>query len=429
MRYHQNKRIFSLIIFLCILLTGYAQTTAIKNDSARVARFYKTIDQSLFWFSNQKNIQKGAEWLKVIESREVRLLGFSADQALIDQLQVSVNGVENLSNPSKEKADQQITSLALRLLKFLHEGEPLFEYDAFNVNRDSLYISQLIGSQRKGSVESMISTLDCKDNDYLVLKKYLRDSITDKTSVMARKIWLSMNYRRYLSANDYKEMIIVNIPDARAVYYRNKLPTVKMRVVPGKKDDPTPALASYITSIIIFPPWKVPRSIAVNEILPKVQENLNYLEENNFVVVDAKENQVSPKELKWEEYDKDNFPYFFQQLPGPDNSLGVIKFNLKNPLNIYLHATSWQGAFDQKSRFLSHGCVRLERPFELANAILRGEIEREELAKVRDSIATREYPIKRKVPTYLVYMPAVVKGKKVVLLNDIYGLINGNTDK
>lgn len=423
MRYPQHKRIFFLFILLCAILTGYAQKTAINNDSARVARFYKTIDHELYWFANQKNIQKGAQWLKVIESREVRNLGFLADQALIDQLQSSVNEAANLSNPLKEKADKQITSLVLRFLKFMHEGEPLFEYDAFQMNRDSLYISQLIGSQRKGSVETLIPILDCKDNDYLVLKKFLRDSISDKTSVMAKKIWVSMNYRRYLSANNDKEMILVNIPDAHAVYYRNKLPSVKMKVVPGKKDDPTPAMASYVTSIIIFPPWRVPQSIAVNEILPKVQENLNYLQENNFVVVDAKENPMDPGEMKWEEYDKDNFPYFFQQLPGPDNSLGVIKFNLKNPLNIYLHATSWQGAFDQKSRFLSHGCVRLERPFELANAILRGEIEREELAKVKDSIQTREYLIKRKVPTYLVYMPAVVKGKKVVLLNDIYGLV------
>jgi murein L,D-transpeptidase YcbB/YkuD len=92
-------------------------------------------------------------------------------------------------------------------------------------------------------------------------------------------------------------------------------------------------------------------------------------------------------------------------------------------LGIYLHATDWQGAFDQKTRFLSHGCVRLEKPFQLANAILRGEITREELAKVKDNIETREYEIKRKIPTFLVYMPAVVDGNKVTFLDDVYGLI------
>ncbi|MGE5393486.1 MAG: L,D-transpeptidase family protein [Candidatus Saccharibacteria bacterium] len=423
MNYLQYKRIFIIFLLACICLSGHSQKLEAKKDSARLERFYKTINQPLFWFSNEKNIQKAGQWLKVLESREVRNLGFNTDPTVTGQLLSTITNSKSLNSQTKEKADKDISALVLRFLKYLHEGEPLFQYDAFNVNRDSLYVNQLIESQRKGSVETMVSTLDCKDFDYLALKKYLKDSVSDKASIMAKKIWLSMNYRRYLAANNDKEMIIVNIPDAHAVYYRNKLPTVKMKVVPGKKDDPTPAMASYITSIITFPPWKVPQSIAVDEILPKVQQDPGYLEKNNFVVVDAKGNEVDPKELKWEGYDKDNFPYYFQQLPGPDNSLGVIKFNLKNPLNIYLHATSWQGAFEQKSRFLSHGCVRLERPFDLANAILRGQIEREELAKVRDSIQTREYQIKRKIPTYLIYMPAIVKGKKVVLLNDIYGLV------
>lgn len=423
MKHLLYKSIFAFFLLVCVFLTAYAQKSEAKKDSARLARFYETIHQPLFWFSSEKNIKKGAEWLEVIESREVRNLGFNADQTKTDQLQASINNIKNLSNQSKAIADKELSALVLRFLKFLHEGEPPFEYDAFRINRDSMYISQLIESQQRGSLETMVSTLDSKDSEYLALKKYLRDSVSDKTSVMAKKIWLSMNYRRYLSSNDYKEMIIVNIPEAHAIYYRDRLPSVDMRVVPGTKDDPTPVIASYVTSIITFPPWKVPQSIAVDEILPKVQEDTKYLKENHFVVVDSKEKEVDSKDLKWEEYNKDNFPYFFRQLPGPDNSLGVIKFNLKNPLNIYLHATSWHGAFQQESRFLSHGCVRLEKPFDLANAILRGEIDREELAKVRDNIETKEYSIKRKVPTFLIYMPAIVKDNKVTLLNDVYGLI------
>lgn len=420
---HFYRHIFAFLLIIGLSVPGYSERSTEKKDSVRLARFYKTIHQPMFWFNNEKNIQKAADWLKVIESRETRYLGFQVNQTEIDQLQNSLKATRKPGDGSKEKTDKQLTSLVLRFLKFLHEGEVPFEYDAFNINRDSLYISQLIESRKRGSLETMVSTLDCKDRDYLVLKKYLRDSIADKNSVMAKKVWLSMNYRRYLAAGNYKEMILVNIPDAHAVYYSDKLPSVKMKVVPGTKDDPTPVMASYVTSIITFPPWKVPKSIGVDEILPKVQEDPKYLEENNFIVVDDKENELDSKDLKWEEYDKDNFPYFFRQLPGPDNSLGVIKFNLKNPLNIYLHATSWHDAFQQESRFLSHGCVRLEKPFDLANAILRGEIEREELAKVRDNIETKEYPIKRKVPTFLIYMPAVVNGSKVTLLNDVYGLI------
>lgn len=415
--------ILVLMMTLCSTIHTKAQKSAVKQDSARLAKFYQTSRKPLYWFDSAKNMKRANEWLTALESRKVRMMGFEADHALTDQLQTVLKGAKNLDQASKQKADKQISALVLRFIKFLHEGEAPFEYNALDENRDSVYISQLLASQRKGSVETTISSLDTQDSQYKALKKYLEDSVSDKTSVKAKKVFLSMNYRRYLAAHANKEQIIVNIPEAHAVYYKDRLPTVDMRVVPGSKDDPTPTMASYVTSIITFPPWKVPHSIAVNEILPEVQKDDKYLKENNFVVVDKKENEVDRKDLKWEEYDEDNFPYFFRQLPGPDNSLGVIKFNLKNPLSIYLHATSWQGAFQQQSRFLSHGCVRLEKPFELANAILRGEIEREELAKVRDNIETKEYEIKRRIPTYLVYMPAIVKGTKVVLLDDIYGLI------
>jgi len=419
----RNISVLLMLIIFCFGIDANAQKSKAKQDSARIDRFYKTVNKTNFWFSTSKSIQKANDWLKLLGSREVHNLGFFADNTEIDYLQSILKNHKNLNNSIKDKSDKQISSIILRFIKFLHEGDAPFEYNAYNVNRDSIYIKQLIDSQHRGSVETIVSGLDCKNSDYLILKRFLTDSVSDKNSILAKKIWLSMNYQRFLAANASDEKIIVNIPEARAVYYRDNLPTVKMLVVPGKKDDPTPAMASYITSIITFPPWKVPQSIAANEILPKVQQNPQYLEDNNFVVVDAKENEIDMKDLKWEEYDKDNFPYFFRQLPGPENSLGVIKFNLKNPMNIYLHATSWQGAFQQESRFLSHGCVRLEKPYDLANAILRGEIDRDELAKVRDSIQTKEYQIKRKIPTYLVYIPAIVDGKKVTILNDIYGLI------
>ena len=419
----QNKSILSFLMVICLVLNGYTQKSAAKQDSARLAKFYKTVNNPSYWFSLSDNTKLAGEWLTALESRDVRMMGFEIDKGQTDQLQAVLKGAKELDNTRKEKTDQQITALVLRFIKFLHQGEAPFEYDVISENRDSLYISQLLESQKNASVQTTIFRLESKDRDYLALKKYLEDSVSDKSSVMAKKIFLAMHYRRYLSANSNDEQIVVNIPQAHAVYYRDKLPTVDMRVVPGTKDDPTPTMASNITSIITFPPWKVPQSIAVDEILPKVQKDVKYLKDNRFVVVDAKEKEVNKKKLKWEEYDKDHFPYFFRQLPGHDNSLGVIKFNLNNPLGIYLHATDWQGAFKQKSRFLSHGCVRLEKPFDLANAILRGEITREELAKVKDDIETKEYEIKRKIPTFLVYMPVVVDGSKVTFLDDVYGLI------
>lgn len=84
------------------------------------------------------------------------------------------------------------------------------------------------------------------------------------------------------------EQIVVNIPEASVRYYQNNFLKLKMRVVVRKKLTPTPTIASYVTDVVTFPKWNVPHSIAVTEILPKVQLKENYLEQNNYEVVDAK---------------------------------------------------------------------------------------------------------------------------------------------
>ena len=147
-----------------------------------------------------------------------------------------------------------------------------------------------------------------------------------------------------------------------------------MKSVVGRKKNPTPTIASYITNIVTFPFWNVPFSIASKELLPKVQKDESYLERNNFEVVDGKGNAIDDSDLNWDSYTEKNFPYFFRESTGPNNSLGVLKFNLGNPFSIYLHDTNSKSGFAKDSRFLSHGCVRLEKPIELADLLTRGKV-------------------------------------------------------
>jgi murein L,D-transpeptidase YcbB/YkuD len=216
---------------------------------------------------------------------------------------------------------------------------------------------------------------------------------------------------------------MVNIPATEARYYDNDVLRLKMRTVVGKKEAPTPTIASYITNIVTFPHWNVPHSIAVKEILPKVQLHENYLEQNNYDVVNAKGRVIDDSKLKWKSYTEENFPYFFRQATGPRNSLGVMKFNLQNPFDIFLHSTSWQGAFVQKRRFLSHGCVRLEKPFELAKILMPDKINIKELKSGKKNTESNTIKLPDKIPVFIVYVPVTVVGKKVTFLQDEYGLI------
>jgi len=232
-----------------------------------------------------------------------------------------------------------------------------------------------------------------------------------------------MNYRRYFTANHPSEYIVVNIPAIEAKYYQNDFLKLKMRTVVGKKDHQTPTIASYITNIVTFPHWNVPHSIAVKEILPKVQKNENYLEQNNYDVVNGRGKVIDDSELKWKSYTEKNFPYFFRQATGSRNALGVLKFNLQNPFSIFLHSTSLQSAFAKKYRFLSHGCIRLEKPLELAKDLLPDKLDFKQLRSGKKNTESKTIALPHKIPVFIIYMPVSVVGKKIIFLKDEYGLI------
>lgn len=417
---------YKIMIFVFILMSSFvdsnfAQQASSKEDSVRIQRFYDIYHESLFWMSSGKNMRKANEWLTAIESADHS--GYVSDKGVIRQLQTLLTDGKKIDPEIREKVDRQITGLILNYIKYLQQGDVRFEYDEVSVPHDSVYVSQLMSSKYKGSVSKIVSQLECKDPDYLVLKKYLNDSIADPNSLKYKTVLQAMNYRKYLVINHHSEYILVNIPAAEAEYFRNDLPEMKMRTVVGKKSKPTPTISSYVTSIVTFPPWNVPHDIAVKELLPKVQKDENYLEQNNFDIVDAKGNVVDDSELNWKEYTIRNFPYFFRQSAGADNSLGVLKFNLHNPFSIFLHATSWQGAFARDFRFLSHGCVRLENPFELADALLRGKLDIKELKSRKKNTQSNTMKLPDKVPVFIIYSPAVVVDNKVIFLKDVYGLI------
>ncbi|MFZ4400334.1 MAG: L,D-transpeptidase family protein [Bacteroidales bacterium] len=406
------------MIFL--LFETFAQLTS-KTEDSLMQKFYSINHQQLYWLSSGKNIKRAFDWLTIIRLYEK--LGLPSNEIEINQIRSEFYEKYSIDSVFVAQTDRKITTIILSFIKGIQEGIVTFDYDEISISKDSLYISQLMNSKRKRSISKLVSQLECKDPDFLVFKKYLNDSISDKDTLKYKTILLAMNYRRYIAYNHQSEYIIVNIPTSEAEYYLNDTLNLRMRTVVGKKKTPTPTIASYITSIVCFPNWNVPYSIAVKEILPKVKKNENYLEQHDFEVVDAKGNAVEESELNWGNYNESNFPYYFRQSTGAENSLGVLKFNLQNPFSIFLHATSWQGVFAKENRFLSHGCIRLEKPFILADILLKGKIDIEELKRGKKNTESNTIRLDHKIPTFIIYMPVVVKEKKVIFLEDIYGLI------
>ncbi len=419
-----SKYFLVFMFFSCLIPIACDQKATpmkIVSEDKLVQEFYAKNNNNQFWFSSNKNIKRANEWLNAIDSTNG--FGLVSDKNKIKNARLALKENKKTNIERVEAADQQITGLVLHFLKDLQEGKVNFDYDEVRIPRDSVYVLQLLKSKHSESVSHMIDRLDCKDSDYKVLKKFLNDSVSVKDTFKYKAIQLAMNYRRYLSLYDYPEYIIANIPETEVRFYKNNALALKMKSVAGKTKNPTPTIASYITDIVTFPFWNVPFSVATKELLPKVQKDERYLERNNFEVVDGKGNVIDDSDIQWEKYNQTSFPYFFRESTGPNNSLGIVKFNLKNPFSIYLHDTNAKGAFAKDYRFLSHGCVRLEKPLELASLLTQGKIDVQELKSGKADTASKKITLDHKVPVFIIYNPVAVDGQKVTFLNDVYGVV------
>jgi murein L,D-transpeptidase YcbB/YkuD len=197
------------------------------------------------------------------------------------------------------------------------------------------------------------------------------------------------------------DRIEVDIAGAEAVLFKANAPSLTMRVVVGDATHRTPMFASALEAVVFNPPWNVPRSIAEAEILPKAAKDPGYLARNAYVWVDG----------------------HLQQRPGPKSALGLVKFDLQNPFGVYLHDTPSRAAFQRRNRALSHGCMRLEMPQELAQRLLATQgWTPEAIDRAIDAKATLRTPLKTRTPLYVTYWTAVAgPAGQVDFRPDVYG--------
>jgi murein L,D-transpeptidase YcbB/YkuD len=148
----------------------------------------------------------------------------------------------------------------------------------------------------------------------------------------------------------------VNSGAAIVSLFRDDKPVLSMKAVSGRPGDETPMLLSAIHSVVLNPPWNVPTSIANRELWPKEKKSPGYLRRNGFRVISTGDGGSR-----------------LQQAAGSQSALGRFKFDFDNPYGVYLHDTPTQSTFSRYGRQASHGCVRLEKPQALAEALLQGD--------------------------------------------------------
>ncbi|MFW6371335.1 MAG: L,D-transpeptidase family protein, partial [Bacteroidota bacterium] len=212
-------------------------------------------------------------------------------------------------------------------------------------------------------------------------------------------------------------------PDYSFTFYKNENEIQTMRVVVGENEHYTPVLEDTLHSVIFNPSWNVPNSIATEEIFPEMLEDTAYMGKNKYsVLLDSyvSEDTIDIKEFDWMEVSRDSFPFFIVQDPGPFNSLGEIQFMLQNQYSIYLHDTPADHLFNVEQRDFSHGCIRLEKPEQLAMILLNEQLPTDTLLSYISGEEKKVVNLEEKIPVHIMYQTAWVEDNNLHFREDIY---------
>jgi len=245
------------------------------------------------------------------------------------------------------------------------------------------------------------------------------------------QIVLNMERYRWLKRTLMGDRLVaVNIAGFEAVAGKAGKFDVTMPVIVGKTYHETPVFSDTIKYVVFNPYWNLTPSIASNETLPKLKKDSHYLKKHNMRIFkgwgpDAPE--LDATKIDWSKVSKkDMNRYRVRQDPGPDNALGTVKLVFPNKYNVYLHDTPAHGLFKKEQRAFSHGCIRMDRPAEMAAWVLGGEEKGWSLARVNEIIASRKRQVAvldQPVPVYILYRTAFVNPEDNTLYfyEDVYG--------
>jgi murein L,D-transpeptidase YcbB/YkuD len=249
-----------------------------------------------------------------------------------------------------------------------------------------------------------IDTSATASNEVLEIRRRLSE---EKDPWKKRQLTIAANNYQWLEGLKKKyKIILVNIPSATLQVFDHGKKQVTMKVVVGKKRTPTSTLLSTLNQLTVNPYWYVTRNIATREMLPRIIKNAGYLKRNSIRVLDSTHKVVDPASVNWSGLSRGNFPYTLRQNSGNANSLGSLKFQFNNPYFLYLHDTDSKHLFAKENRFFSHGCVRVEKPMELASLVLntKQDLIKADIQKKK----TKNIPLTSKEPYLVIFWYTIV---------------------
>ena len=235
------------------------------------------------------------------------------------------------------------------------------------------------------------------------LGKETLDALNVPAEYRLGQIAANLERHRWLPRTLGTRYIYVNVPAFQLQAFDKGEPALDMKVIVGQEyeDKATPVFSDSMETVVFRPYWNVTPDIQAKEIEPKLASDPGYLEANDM------------------EYWNDGGARRIRQRPGPKNSLGFVKFLFPNDFNIYLHDTPNHELFDKDVRAFSHGCIRVEKPAELAQWVLGWDASKVDQA-MREGPDNRSVKLPKKIPVYITYSTAYLRDGQLYFGNDLY---------
>ncbi len=239
------------------------------------------------------------------------------------------------------------------------------------------------------------------------------------------QVLVNLERLRWDGAFPQSRQIVANIPDYTVRFVDDGEVVWESRSVVGKAEETrTPEFADEMTYMVVNPTWHVPSSISTRVYLPKLQQDPSLFHRQGMQLFTRSGAEVNPRLVDFRDFTVENFPFLIKQKPSDDNALGLVKFMFPNQHAVYLHDTPSRDLFTRDGRAFSNGCVRLERPYDLAHALLRGQVDDPEtvFSGWVSAGTERRVDLARPVPVSIVYRTAFGDEAGVIRYReDVYG--------
>ncbi len=290
-------------------------------------------------------------------------------------------------------------------------------FDTITGSIDSLYYDETL-------VEGIRSfqTRHGLEADGIIGDKTLR-FLNQSAEYKAEIIALNMERLRWSPDSYGDNYVFINVPEYKLRVFESQKQVMEMRVIVGSVSKPTPIFTDVIKSIVFSPTWTVPVSIIREEIIPRLKQNPEYYSDKNYSFF-KNESETDPLQEDWNSEEINPYHFRVVQNPGPDNSLGLVKFTMSNDMSVYLHDTPNHRLFSKDYRALSHGCVRLNEPGRFAEYLMRDHQgwDAMRINKKMNDGTPLTIRLKKSIPVHIEYRTAWVNDDgQINFREDIYG--------